>query len=152
MENEKSVTRRKLSDENVRTIRKRVARGETNRAVAKDFDIGEAYVGQLSIGRWRRSAGGPFTYRPRGFSPPRVVRAPIWVPDVSAGIAALLDALGPGQGVTLELRPEGPGLRVPAGREDAWWAPLLSDLDARRDDLVLGTFEAVTVRRPEARS
>jgi hypothetical protein len=117
--------------------------------VAKDFHIGEAYVGQLASGRWHRDAGGPLTYRPRGYSPSRMVPVPIWVPDVSDGIATLLDALQPGQEVTIELRPEGPRLRVPAGREDAWWAATFADLDARRDDLVLGTFEAVTVRRPE---
>ncbi len=54
---------RKLSDEQVASIRARAAAGESQKSLARDFDITEVYVWMLVRNRCRNRAIGPRTRR-----------------------------------------------------------------------------------------
>jgi hypothetical protein len=69
---------RKITDDQVRDLRERVAAGATYAEVAEAFGIGERYAAMLANGYYRHDAGGPLTKRKGGAR-----RAPVITADAA---------------------------------------------------------------------
>lgn len=61
-----ATCRPSLSDEQIRDLRRRVARGESRRKIRVRLGLGQGYFDRLVRGDSRREAGGPFTRLERG--------------------------------------------------------------------------------------